>query len=119
MPKTIMLVDDDVDVLDTLKVALEHEGYKTIRVQNAENILETLKKKKPDLVLLDIMMPAITGWKVCSQIKTDSKYKDIPVVFLTGKSDDLSREMGLKGAQGFISKPFDPMAISQEIQRYL
>lgn len=117
--KTILVVDDEEDIRETLKVLLEKNNYKTILAVDGQDCLDKLDKLLPDLVLLDIMMPGISGWEVASTIKSNSKTKHIPVVFLTGKADDLSRSMGLNGAEDYIAKPFDPFMLLEHIKKWV
>ena len=97
MSKTILIVDDDADTRKTIQQVLEHNGFATIRATGGKAALNKLKKLRPNLILLDIMMPGMNGWAVCSQIKSSVELQDIPIVFLTAKSDDMTKSMGLKG----------------------
>jgi len=117
MAKKVLIIDDEVDFADLLKLQLEKGGYDVTTVYSGKDGLDLLKKEFPDIILLDIMMPEISGWEICSKIKLDTKTKDIPVIFLTARADDLSKAMGLKGAEGFIEKPFDPLDLIKEIEK--
>lgn len=105
--KTVMIVDDQPDIRYTIKTLLERNNFRTIEAVDGRDCLKKLKRFKPDLILLDIMMPVISGWDVCSKIKTTPETRNIPVIFLTAKSDEISQTMSLQGGDGYVSKPFD------------
>lgn len=119
--KTIMVVDDEPDVIYSIKYGMEDIGakYKVVGAKSGKDCLSKLTKTKPDLILLDIMMPSMNGWEVCSKIKSNDKTKEIPVIFLTAKIDSVSKSMGLKGAEDYIEKPFDIMDLKDRIERWI
>lgn len=118
--KTIMVVDDEPDIIYSIKYGLEDIGvrYKIIGASSGKECLKKLEEVKPNLILLDIMMPVMNGWEVCSKIKSNEKTKDIPVIFLTAKIDAISKSMGLKGAEDYIEKPFDITDLKDRIERW-
>ncbi|MFV2040642.1 MAG: response regulator, partial [Candidatus Hydrothermarchaeales archaeon] len=79
----ILLVDDEPEIMATTKIVLERAGYRVIEAESGAECLEKLKKKQPDLILLDVMLPDESGWDVCRKIKKDGKTRDIPVVMFT------------------------------------
>ncbi len=79
----ILVVDDEVDITDTLKILLERRGFEVVTANSGKEALEKVKEEKPDVVLLDVMMPDMSGWDVCKKIKEDDATKDIPVIMLT------------------------------------
>jgi len=81
--KLIYVVDDDPEIRDLLASALELEDFNVVNISNGINLIEELKKKKPDLILLDIMMSWIDGFDICNSIKQNQLYKDIPIIFIT------------------------------------
>jgi CheY-like chemotaxis protein len=105
----IIAVDDHSEILNIITTKLSRNGYDVTPVNDATTAIETIRRIMPDLVLLDIMMPKITGFDLCDQIKSDPQLKDIKVVFLTAKDMDFTRKKAdeLK-ADGFIPKPFSP-----------
>ena len=114
--KVIMLVDDNPDLLYSVKKGLESfEGYEVITVESGRKCLQLLKNIKPDLVLLDIMMPGMDGWDVCAKIKNDKKTENIPIVFLTAKTDPISKSMGTLASADYITKPFDIKVLKRRI----
>lgn len=104
-----MVVDDNPDVTYSVKAGLESvgKGYEITTAQSGKECLELLKKQIPDLVLLDIMMPGMDGWDVCAKIKSNARTENIPIVFLTAKTDSISKGMGRLASADYIEKPFD------------
>lgn len=109
MQKKIMVVDDEPYIARVIKFKLEQEGYAVISANDGVTGLDRIRQEKPDLVLLDVMMPGLTGYEVCQQVKADADLQGIPVVFLTAKGQERDREQGLNlGASDYITKPFSP-----------
>ncbi len=103
----ILLVDDQESVLKLLDAILKVRNYDVMYASNGLDAVEIAMSVKPNLVLLDVMMPGMDGFKVCQTLKANEPTKDIPVVFLTARGDDADREMGERvGASGFVKKPF-------------
>ena len=121
MAKTIMVVDDEQDIIYSIKYGLEDIGakYNIVGVNDGRECLKKIDQVKPDLILLDIMMPTMSGWEVCSKIKSNDKTKDIPVIFLTAKIDAISKSMGLKGAEDYIEKPVRPQDLLAAVEKAL
>jgi len=116
MKKKILIVDDNVDILFTIKKGLEHldENYDVYLAQNEKKFFEQMEnKKKPDLILLDIMMPDINGWDLFAKIKENSNWNSIPIVFLTAKTDGYSIGFGKKNADAYLTKPFEIKTIKE------
>ena len=112
----IMLVDDNLDLLYSVKKGLESlSKYEVVTVESGIKCLRSLKKMKPDLILLDIMMPGMDGWDVCAKIKSDKKTENIPIVFLTAKTDPISKSMGMLASADYITKPFDMKDLKKRI----
>jgi two-component system alkaline phosphatase synthesis response regulator PhoP len=104
MPK-ILLVDDEPDILEFLKYNLEHQGFEVLLAHNGEEALNMLSEK-PDLIVLDIMMPKMDGFETCKRIKAKKEYENIPIVFLTAKNGEKDEINGLAvGASDYIQKP--------------
>ncbi|MDP3462015.1 MAG: hybrid sensor histidine kinase/response regulator [Bacteroidales bacterium] len=103
----ILVVDDNPRNLQVISTLLSANGYKTAVVNSGTNALKYMEMREPDLILLDIMMPEMSGYEVCTIIKEDERYKEIPVIFLTAKSELSDIIMGFKlGAVDYITKPF-------------
>ena len=116
----ILLVDDDKAVVETVKFLLQTEGYSVVTASDGEEGLEKAKKERPDLILLDILMPKVNGFSACRAIKSDETLKGSYVIMLTGKGQEVDKEMGYKeGADEFLTKPFSPMEIVAKVRRIL
>jgi len=122
MAKTILVVDDDPDIIYTIKKSFENldTNYKILGVESGKKCLKLLKNNKiPDLILLDIMMPELSGWDVAAELKKNPKWKDIPVIFLTAKTDSFSKTLGNIVVDEYITKPFEFMELKECIDRLL
>ncbi len=105
--KLILAIDDEKDILKLLQYNLEREGYQVLCARSGEEGLEAARSKKPDLVLLDIMMPGLDGLEVCKLLRANKETKNIPILMLTAKSSEIDQVLGLElGASDYISKPF-------------
>lgn len=106
MAKKILIVDDEKDIRDLLEFNLETEGYKTSKAQDGEEALKKAVEKKPDLILLDIMLPKKDGFEVLRELRAGKETSDIPVIFLTAKDSEIDEVVGLElGADDYIIKP--------------
>lgn len=120
MNKKIMVVDDDPDILLSIVALLEKEGYGLTCANNGKECLEILEKgEKPDLILLDIMIPVMNGWDVFYKIKEKPGCKQIPIVFLTCKTDVYSQGFGKFSADDYITKPFEINELKEKIKKIL
>ncbi len=118
--KKILIADDRSEVVVLVKVTLEGEGYRTIEASDGREALEKIRLEKPDLVLLDILMPKMNGFEVLSQLKKDPVLKEIPIIMLTAKGQKSDQEKGKElGATGYIIKPFSPSALLERIEEIL
>lgn len=105
MTAKILVVDDEKDIVEFIQYNLEQEGYQVITAYNGKEAIEAIKTK-PDLVILDVMMPGFSGYEVCEKIKKEDKYKNIPLLFLTAKTSEQDEIYGLNlGADDYITKP--------------
>ena len=120
--KKIMIVDDEPDQIFAAKIALEQNGeYEVIGANNGKHCFELLEDGQiPDLILLDLMMPKMTGWTVHDRLKKkDSPYNDIPIIFLTGATDNDSKEVGGWFGEDYIEKPYDVEDLKKRIDKVL
>ena len=119
--KKIMVVDDEPDILSTVGQMLELSGYEVIKATDGKDCLNKLHTLpiNPDLIVLDIMMPEFSGWDVAAKLKENSKWKGIPIVFLTAKGDAMSIGMGGLTAVDYIVKPFDVKDLIFRIKKIL
>lgn len=116
--KKIMIVDDNDDIRYTIKETLSslHQDFSFIEASSGKECLSKLPKEKPDLILLDIMMPGRDGIDIASDIRKDDKYDKIKIIFLTAKTDTLTQGLALAKGQKFIEKPFDPVKLDKAIR---
>lgn len=118
--KKILVVDDEVDLVKTIQVYLELGGYKVLASYNGDDALNQARKENPDLILLDIMLPKLDGYKVCRLLKFDEKYKHIPILMMTAKTQEKDKLIGKEtGANEYITKPFDMEELTEMIKAYL
>ena len=105
--KSIYIVEDEPDIRETLSYNLTQEGFMVSEFPNAELCLETLKQKKPDLLILDLMLPGMSGLDLCKIIKNDSELKRLAIIILTAKGEEVDRIIGFElGADDYVTKPF-------------
>jgi len=118
--KRILVVDDEVDLVETIRFALELEGYDVLVAYNGEEALNQARKENPDLILLDLMLPKLDGYKVCRLLKFDERYKHIPILMLTAKTQEKDRATGMEtGANEYITKPFEMDGLMKKVKNYL
>ncbi|MEZ4777091.1 MAG: response regulator transcription factor [Bacteroidia bacterium] len=116
----VMIVDDEVDILDLLEYNLEKEGYKVIKAMDGEEAVKQAREHKPDLILLDIMMPRMDGIETCRQIREIKGMKGVFIVFLTARSEEYSELAGFDaGADDYIPKPVKPRVLLSRIRAIL
>lgn len=118
--KRILVVDDEMDLVETLRFSLELEGYEVLTSYNGEEALHLARNNQPDLILLDVMLPKMDGYKVCRLLKFDARYKHIPILMLTAKAQEKDRITGQEtGADEYITKPFEMEDLMKKIRKYL
>jgi two-component system alkaline phosphatase synthesis response regulator PhoP len=119
MKSKILLVDDEKDIVEFLEYNLNQEGFDVITAYDGSEALQKVTEK-PDLIILDIMMPNIDGYEVCRRIRENSEYADIPVIFLTAKGAEADEIKGLDlGASDFIKKPISPKKLVARVNSNL
>jgi DNA-binding response OmpR family regulator len=119
-PRKILIVDDEVDLVKTIRLSLETEGFKVIASYDGEDALNQARKENPDLIILDIMLPKFDGYKVCRLLKFDEKHKHIPILMLTAKTQEKDKTLGMEtGADEYITKPFDIDELLAKVKSYL
>jgi two-component system, OmpR family, alkaline phosphatase synthesis response regulator PhoP len=118
--KTILVVDDEQDLLDLIEYNLRKEGYQVLKAEDGLEGIQAARDHKPNLVLLDIMMPKMDGIEVCDVMRSDADLKHIPIIFLTARSDEKTEVEGLdKGADDFITKPISTTKLISRIKAVL
>ena len=120
MSKKILLVDDEPDLVSLLKKRLEINNYEVISASDGMEALRKAKKEKPDLIILDLMLPKMDGYKLCRMLKFDEKYKRIPIIMLTARVQEEDKKLGKEtGANAYITKPFKPDVLLAKIEELL
>jgi two-component system, OmpR family, alkaline phosphatase synthesis response regulator PhoP len=117
MAPKILVADDEPNIIKLLRMYLREEGYEVSAARDGREALERFRADKPDLVLLDLMMPEMGGFEVCTEIRKES---DIPVIMLTARTDDVDKIVGLEmGADDYITKPFNPRELVARVKANL
>ncbi len=118
--RKILVVDDEVDLVETVRFPLEMEGFSVLVSYNGEDALNQARKEKPDLIILDLMLPKLDGYKVCRLLKFDERYKHIPILMLTAKTQEKDKILGKEtGADEYITKPFEMNYLMEKVKAYL
>ena len=113
----ILIVDDEENICELLRLYLEKEGYATAVITDGSGAINAFNTEKPDLVLLDIMLPGLDGWQICREIR---KTSGVPIIMLTAKSETFDKVLGLElGADDYITKPFEPKEVIARIKAVL
>ena len=116
----ILIVDDEQDLLTVLKFGLEAEGYEVVTASDGEQGLALARQLLPDLMVLDLMLPRMDGYKVCRALKFDDRYKGIPIFILSARSGDTDRRLALElGADEYHTKPYEMRALVGRIRQRL
>jgi DNA-binding response OmpR family regulator len=118
----ILAVDDSLTILEMIKAILESADYDVITAADGAEALEKARAEKPDLILLDVMLPKLDGYRVCRLLKFDQNYKEIPIIMLTAKAEEQSIATGIRtGADQYLTKPVEPetllAAVAEELEK--
>ncbi len=117
MSRKILVADDEQHIIDTVRAYLEDAGLQVLTVRNGREALFTCRHERPDLLILDVMMPEMDGWEAARLIRRES---DVPIIFLTARIDDVDKIMGLEiGADEYITKPFSPRVLVAQVRAVL
>jgi len=120
MPKEILIVDDEPSIVVPIQFLMEQQGYSVLVAENGEDALDVIYKYKPDLILLDIMLPRIDGYEVCEIVRLNPEYRGIKIIFLTAKGREVEIAKGLSlGADAYITKPFSNTELVAKVQELL
>jgi len=119
--KVVVCIEDEPEMIDLVKLILGRKGFDLIGAVGGREGLETVRTLKPDLVLLDLMMPDMDGWEVYQQMKADDELKDIPVVVVTAKAQSIDKVLGLHIAKvdDYVTKPFGPQELLYSVRKVL
>ena len=116
----ILIADDDPQVVELVHAYLEKEGFAVVIAADGETALERVARDRPDLVVLDIMLPKLDGWAVCRHLREDPDTRTIPIVMLTSRGEEMDRVLGLElGADDYVTKPFSPRELMARIKAVL
>ena len=117
MPARILVADDEPNIVRLLRLYLGHEGYEVVSASDGREALDRFRQDRPDLVVLDLMMPGLGGFEVCTEIR---KQSSVPVLMLTARSDDVDKIVGLEvGADDYVTKPFNPREVVARVKAAL
>ncbi|MCG9968329.1 response regulator transcription factor [Pelotomaculum terephthalicicum JT] len=116
----IMIVDDEKNILELVRFNLEREGYRVISAVDGAQCLELARTQAPDLIVLDVMLPEIDGLEVCRELRKNNQTRNIPIIMLSAKAEELDRVLGLEiGADDYVTKPFSPRELVARIKARL
>ncbi len=120
MPKRILLADDEADIVTIVSMRLKANGYEVISANDGETALKLAKQESPDLLILDLMMPKLDGFKVCRLLKFDRRYKAIPIMMLTARAQPEDLKLATEcGADAYMTKPLDAQGFLKKIAELL
>ena len=119
--KRVVCIEDEPEMIDLVRLILGRKGFEVIGANGGVEGLDAVRREKPDLVLLDLMMPDMDGWEVYQQIKADPVLRDIPVVVVTAKAQSIDKVLGLHIAKvdDYITKPFGPQELLESVAKIL
>jgi len=119
--RKVVCIEDEPEMIDLIRLILSRKGFELIGAVGGREGLETVRRVKPDLVLLDLMMPDMDGWEVYQQMKADEELKEIPVIVVTAKAQSIDKVLGLHIAKvdDYITKPFGPQELLESVYRIL
>jgi DNA-binding response OmpR family regulator len=113
----ILVVDDDPVILRLIEVNLDLEGFEVVTADRGADAIARARDSAPDLIILDLMMPEMSGWEIAERLQDDDKTKGIPLVFLSARTQDEDRRRGEElGVAGYVTKPFDPAELVSTIR---
>ena len=118
--KKILIIDDEPDILELLVLRLEANGYEVTSATDGQKGLDKARNENPDLIILDLMLPSIDGYKVCRMLKFDERFKKIPIVLFTARTQEADMKLGQEvGADAYITKPFEPNILLSKVAELL
>ena len=119
--RRILCIEDEPEMIDLIRLILERKGFEVLGAVGGQEGLDAVRREKPDLVLLDLMMPDVDGWEVYRQMKADKELQDIPVVVVTAKAQSIDKVLGLHIAKvdDYVTKPFGPGDLLESVGRVL
>jgi len=119
--KRVVCIEDEPEMIDLVKLILSRKGYDVVGAMGGREGLEVISREKPDLVLLDLMMPDMDGWEVYQKMKSDDDLREIPVIVVTAKAQSIDKVLGLHIAKvdDYITKPFGPQELLESVEKVL
>jgi two-component system, OmpR family, alkaline phosphatase synthesis response regulator PhoP len=118
--KKILIVEDEVELVEMVKMRLEANGYEVVTAYNGEDGLLMARREKPDMILLDLMLPKMDGYQVCGILKKDKEYAGIPICMFTARAQESEQKLGMElGADAYITKPFEPPVLLAKIKELI
>ena len=116
----ILVAEDEPDIRELMTFMLRFAGYEVVAASNGEDAVHLAGRELPDLVIMDVRMPRMTGYDACRMIKTNPELRDVPVVFLSAKGQDSEIKSGMEaGAEAYLLKPFSPMELTNRVRSIL
>jgi len=120
MQKRILIAEDSATILEIIRQTVEAGGYAALTAVDGQETLEKARKEAPDLIILDLMLPKLDGYKVCRFLKFDAKYKKIPIIILTARAQESDKQLSQEvGADAYLNKPFDPEKLLAKIAEFI
>ena len=121
MAKKILLVDDEPLILTVVTSRLKSAGYDVVTAADGEQALAKVSSEKPDLIILDVMMPKLDGFQTCAVLKQDQRFQKIPIIVFTAKAGEEAQDIGINdcGADAYLTKPFEPEKLFEKIKELI
>lgn len=120
MTKKVLIADDEPNIVTSLEFLLEHNGYDVRVARDGQEVLDQLPEYRPDLILLDVMMPVHNGFEICQTIRANPEWRDMKIVMLTAKGRDIEATKGLAlGADAYVTKPFSTKDLVERVKELL
>jgi DNA-binding response OmpR family regulator len=120
MPTRVLVIDDESPIRLLCRINLEAEGMEVLEAANGPSGLETARAERPDVILLDVMMPGLDGWRVAEELLDDDRTEEIPIVFLTARAELRDRARGIDlGGVDYVTKPFNPVELAPLVRELI
>ena len=120
MAERILVIDDEPDLLELVRVNLDQAGFSVDTAQSGREGLDSLRRSPPDLMILDLMLPDVSGMEICRQVRSEPALAEMPIIMLTAKADEVDRVVGLElGADDYVTKPFSPRELTLRVRAVL
>lgn len=120
MAHKILVVDDEPDILQLTTLRLQAGGFQVVTASAGPEALDKARREKPDLIVLDLMLPGLNGYEICTMLKQDTRYQEIPIILFTAKAQEKDEKLGMEcGANAYLRKPFKGEELEQKIQSLL